>query len=61
MNDADVVRQLLASTSVLEARAAPEARDALRRLAAAIESESGASLKSFDIGVSPHGPTYPYG
>lgn len=50
MNDADVVRQLVAATAQLGAKAGPGAREALRALGSAIEAESRTTLRSFDGG-----------
>lgn len=50
MNDPDVVRQLVAATAELGAKAGPGAREALRALGSAIEAESRTTLRSFDGG-----------
>ncbi|WP_371345129.1 DUF2254 domain-containing protein [Ancylobacter sp. IITR112] len=51
MNDAEVVHRLLATMETLGATAGPEAREALRRLASAVEAESRTTLKPFDLGI----------
>lgn len=49
MNDADVVRQLVATLRAISGKAAPAARAELDALAAAIDAESRKTLRPFDL------------